>query len=141
MAEEIRQKAVFGHGEEYAALTEQHDQNDRGEAKENRYRDRDREPAEAGHVFLNGIGNGTFFAGAREFGPVGDAGQHVAEQDVENGANRQRAEDAPRHIASGVHGFLRRGGNGVEPDEREEHDTSATEYAAPSVLIPVGVAG
>ena len=90
-----------------------------------------RSQASAGPAALmpTAIGSGTLSCGV-----VDDAGEDERDRDVENGADRERAQDADRHVALRVRGFLRRRGDGVESDVGEEDDARAAHDAVPAVL-------
>ena len=60
--------------------------------------------------------------------------QHHRDEHVDHRADRQRAEDADRHVARRVARFLRRGRHGVEADVGEEHHAGAAQHAAPAEL-------
>ena len=53
-----------------------------------------------------------------------------ADGGVQDGDDRQRRQDADRHVALRVLGLLGRGGDDVEADEGEEHDGRAGDDAA-----------
>ena len=55
-----------------------------------------------------------------DFLPRHHAGEHGGHQDVENGADDQRGDDADGQVALRILGFLRGGGDGVESDIGEE---------------------
>ena len=63
-----------------------------------------------------------------------DAGDDEADEHVEQRADRERAEDADRHVALGVDRLLRCGRDGVESDVGEEDDGGPAHDAAPSVF-------
>src|ERR1019366_10202968 len=57
------------------------------------------------------------------------AGEHKRDKNVENGADDKRTEDANRHIALGVLGFLSSSGYGVESNICKENRCSRSRYA------------
>ena len=77
-------------------------------------------------------------AGLRELRVLHHAGQHHGDRDVEDGDDRQRAENAAGHVALRVLGLLGGGGDDVEADEREEHDRRAGQQPVPAVVTALG---
>ena len=63
------------------------------------------------------------------------------DQHVEHGADRQRAQDADRHVPLRVLGLLRRGRDGVEADVREEDQAGAAQDARDAVGAPLAGVG
>ena len=53
-------------------------------------------------------------------------------EDVEHGANKERADDADRHVTLRIFCLLGRGANGVEPYIGEEDNTGARHDTAPA---------
>ena len=78
-------------------------------------RDRDR----IGHVQL-GVGD--------------DQRQHDRHQDVDDGADDQRADDPERHVLGRVLGFLAGGRDRLEADIGEEDDRGGAQDSAPAEL-------
>ena len=70
-----------------------------------------------------------------------DADEHGRDGDVDDGADRERDEDADGHVALGIPRLLRGGGDGVETDVGEEHDPGAAEHPAPPEGAEVPVLG
>ena len=95
------------------------DLDDRPEPRERRARRVDADGDRIGHV---------------ELGVVHHAGEHERHGDVEHGADRERAEDADRHVPLRILGLLRRGGHRVEADVGEEDHARAADDAVPAVL-------
>src|SRR5450755_1954279 len=83
---------------------------------------------------LNRIGDRSFFADRQEFLPSPNARDYIAKQDVENGAEGERAQDSDRHIAPRILRFLGRCRDRVETDKGKKDDTGAAENAAPAML-------
>ena len=65
---------------------------------------------------------------------IDQAAKNADHQNIENGADHQRTQNADRHIARGILGFLRRSGNGVKADIGEENYRCAAADAGPSIL-------
>ena len=75
------------------------------------------------------IGSGTFRASI-----VHQAGQHARHQDVENGADHQRSQDADRHVALGILRLLRGRRNRVKSNVGEEDHARARDHSRPAIL-------
>ena len=69
-----------------------------------------------------------------ELGVVDDAGEDEGDRDVEHGTDRERAENADRHVLLRILGLLRRRGHRVESDVREEDHARPADDAVPAVL-------
>ena len=147
--EHARQQAVAGHGVEDAGLAVHQHQDDRGQADDGADLDDLGEPApgraERVDRDRDRIGHVQQFV-------VDHQGHHDGNQDVQHGADQQRTDDAERHVALRVLGFLAGGGHRFEADVGEEHDRCGAEDAAPAVFaflagrfrderIPVGLQG
>ena len=129
LGEDLRHQTVVAHRVEHARLPHQHHEDDRREAGQNRDRHELGQPRVADHVLRDREGHRGFLARGAEVLDRRHAAQHVREQHVEDGADDQRAEDADRHVALRVLGFLRRRRHRVEADEREEHDAGRAQDA------------
>ncbi|KAG1442095.1 hypothetical protein G6F57_018513 [Rhizopus arrhizus] len=130
LAEEFRQQAVAGDGVGDAGLAHHHHQHHRGQAGDGADLDQGLQPRQ-GRVGLQRGGHR--LVGAQQV-VRHHAGQHRADDDVDDGAHRQRAEQADRHVALRVLGLAGGGGNRIEADVGEEHDGGRAEYAAPAEL-------
>ena len=71
--------------------------------------------------------------GDAELGVRHHAGQHGADDHVDDRADREAAENADRQVALRVAGLFRRGRDGVEADVGEEHDRGALVDAGEAV--------
>ena len=129
LAEDLRHETIAAHRVEHARLAEQHHKDDRRETGQNRDRHELAEPRVAGHEGHDRLGDRRFLTGRAEELDRRHTAQHVREEHVENRADHQRTENADRHVLLRVLGFLRRGRDGVESDEREEHDAGRTKDA------------
>ena len=75
-------------------------------------------------------------------GRVGNhSSQQAGNQDVKNGADHQRSEDADGHVLLRVLGFLRGGRDGVESDVGEEDDTGGARDPRPPILAECSLVG
>ena len=90
-----------------------------------------RDPAQPGP-----IGHDRDRIGDVELGVRHDAGRDAGDQDVEHGADQQRADDADRHVPLRVLGLLRRGAHRVEADVGEEDHAGAGHHPAPAEGAP-----
>ena len=127
--DDLGQQAVAGHRVEDPRLGQKHHQDDRAQAGDRPELDRARR---ATHVHrVDGHGDRV---GNVELLVVHDAGHDEAGQAVEDRADRQRADDADRHVALGVLGLLGGGRDRVEADVGEEDQACPAEDAAPAVL-------
>jgi hypothetical protein len=115
------------HGEEDARLAQQHDQHHGCQPEDRADLDQQRAPTDAGCVDAqrHRIGNIQRLV-------VHQAGQHGGNQDVEDGADHQRAENADRHILLRILRLLGRGRDGVKADVGEEDRRRARGNAMPS---------
>ena len=121
------QQAVPGHGEEDARLAQQHDQHHGCQAEDRADLHQQRAPAHARCVNAQ-----RHWIGDIQQLVVHQAGQHGGDQDVEDGADHQRTEDADRHIPLRILGFLGRRGNSVEADVREKDGSCGLAESRPN---------
>ncbi len=61
------------------------------------------------------------------------AGQQERNEDVQDGADDERAENPDRHVALGILGFLRGGGDGVKADVGEKDDAGGSNHSSPAI--------
>ena len=111
-----RQQAIPAHREEHPGLAEHQHHHHRGQAGQGADRDDGGE---------GGLADRTERRGQRRLGVdlvvLHHPGDDQGDGHVEHGDDGQRAEDAARQVPLRVAGLLRRRGDDVEPDEREEH--------------------
>ena len=129
--EHFGQQAVAGHRVEDAGLAIHQHQDHRGQADDGAHLDGLGEPAplraQRIHGNRNRIGHVEQFV-------VDHQRHHDGDEDVEHGADQQRADDADGHVAFGVFRFLARGRDRFEADVGEEHDRRGAQDAAPAEL-------
>ena len=129
VAEYFGKQPVAGHGEEHPALTQQHHQDHRGEAQN------DGELDDGPHPHVRGAVDGDGYRrGYVQVFVVHDSCEHVRKHDVNDGADRQRSDDAHGHVFLWLARLLRGGGDGIETDEREEDFARATQHSAEAKL-------
>ena len=114
---QLGQKAVARHGEEHAGLPQQHDQHHAAQAGNRAELHEDAAPAHAGVIDADGHRIGDVQCGVRH-----NAGEKAGNENIEDGADHQRTENADGHIPLRIFRFLRGGGNRVESDVGEEND-------------------
>ena len=131
LAEDRRKQSVARHGEEDARLAHEHHQHHRREAGERADLDRVAQPRERGARRLH---RDEDRRGIVQLGVVHHARHDERHQDVQHGADGQRAENADRHVALRVLRFLRRGAHRIESDVGEEDHARAAQHAAPAEL-------
>ena len=90
----LGQQSVLRHGVEDARLAEQHHQHHRGEAEDGADLHQQRSPAHPGRVDCE-----SHRSRHVQRLVAHQAGQNQRDQDVKNGADHQRSENADRHIA------------------------------------------
>ena len=127
LARPLPEQAVARHRIEDSRLAEQHDQHDGAETGERAGIDDVAAPTHAG--FADGQRDRSADVQPRV---VHRSGEKERDEDVENGADDERAEDADRHVALGIARLLRRGGDGVEADVGEEDDARGADHATPA---------
>ena len=86
-----------------------------------------RDPAQPGPV-----GDDRDRIGDVELGVGHDAGRDTGDQDVEHGADQERADDADRHVPLRILRLLGRRTHRVEPDVGEEHHRGTGHDPAPA---------
>ena len=137
LREEFRQQAIAAHHEEDAGLAEHHHQDHRGQRQDRRSA---HQPAHKGMPHLTqrpgqrflGANHGVIvdgragggqrlsagrkhFAMRAEHRLTADGADHArCHQHIKHGADREAADQANRHVALGVLGFLRRSGDRVK---------------------------
>ncbi len=118
-----------------ARLTQEPDQNHRGQAENDAELEHGREPGQPDGIDADGnrIGDVELVVGD-------DAGEHKAHGDIEHGADDERAQNADRHVALRIMRLLRRGRHGVEADIGEEHYGRAAQYAAQAEFAGAAIA-
>ena len=123
-----REQSVARHREKDARLTILKHQQDRAHGNDGAKRDDPAEPRQAGDVERlrqRIVG--------KELLVRHEAGGDGADDDVNDRADREPAQDAERHVALRIPGLLRRGGDRVESDIREEYNRGALMNAAETV--------
>ena len=63
-----------------------------------------------------------------------DSSQQAGNQNVKNGADDQRSQNADGHVLLRIFGFLRRRRDGIESDIGEEDDTGGARDSRPAIL-------
>ena len=125
LGEGRRQQPVAAHREEDPALTEHQDHHHGGQPDQRPDRDHGGEawvthrPERLGERCVD-----------LDVGVLDHAGHDQRDRDVQDGADRERGEDADGHVALRVLGLLRRGRDDVEADVGEEHQGRAGEDPA-----------
>jgi hypothetical protein len=123
-----RQQAVACHREEDPRLAILKDQEHR---RQRNHRAERHEPArdrQAGHLERPGQRIGGLQLLVRH-----QPGRHRSDNHIDDGADREPAQNADRHVPLRVAGFLRRRRDRVEADVRKEHDRGALHDAAEAV--------
>lgn len=130
-------QAVAGHREKDAGLAEDGDDHGGGESADGPEFHEGAAPANAGH-FDTGRDGGRSVEG----GVLHESGEDGADEDVEECADRKRAENPDRHIANWVAGFLSGSRDLIESDVGEKDDACGTSDAGPSeIAVVAGVGG
>ena len=124
LADARRDHAVAAHGEEDAGLAVEQDEQDGRDAGNGT--DTDDGGAEVVADVAQGEGN---WLRVVELGVGHDARQHAGDDDVEGGADDERADDANRQVVRRVLAFLGARRDGIEADVGEEDDGRAAEDA------------
>ncbi len=109
---------VARHRHQDARLSELEDEENGGHREDRAGREDPRRPV----LLHEGERRGERVGHAHELVVRDHPAEDEGRRDVENGADRQRSEDAARHVASGVLALLRRRRDRVEPDIGEEHE-------------------
>src|SRR5664280_33624 len=133
----LPQETVVRHGVKDSRLAEEHDQHDGAESGECAGVDDVTAPHLAG--LADGERDGSTDV---ETIIVHDAGEQAGDEDVKDCADDQRAENADRHIALRILGFLCRGRDSVEADVGEEDDAGGSYDSGPTEgqeRMPVGL--
>jgi len=112
-------------------LAHHHNQNDGAETGDGTHLNQRAKPTKSLPGTVDGQGDR---GGYGKFLEGNNSGEDKGDEDVEDGADQQRAEDSFRHIALGVAGFLGGSGDGVEADIGEEDHSCSGENAAPPVF-------
>ncbi len=76
-----------------------------------------------------------------EVGVGGDAGGDGGNEEIEDGDDEERSEEADRHVAAGVLRFLGGGADGIESEVGEEDDARSAQDASPSEVAPFAGGG
>ncbi|MOA15395.1 hypothetical protein D3C78_1355510 [compost metagenome] len=133
----LGQQAIARHGEDDAGLPVGHHQDHRGHAEDGTQVDEAGEP-----VFVGALQRQGYRVVHAEELTVGNDPRHDhGDRDVENGAGRQRTDDADGQVAVRAFDLFGRRRYGVESDEGEEHQGRCAEDAAVAVgceRLPVG---
>src|SRR5205823_2678398 len=131
-AEERRQQTIAAHGVKDARLGEQLNEHRTEETEQRAHLDHGTEPLEARRVDAHGEGIGDVQTVIAD-----DAEEYDRDGDVNDGADRERAEDADGHVALRVLRFLGGRRDGIEADVSKEHHPCAAQHAAPAELAKV----
>ena len=123
-----RQQPVMRHGAENSRLRQQHHQNDRSQAENDRQLYQRGKPAYSGGIDPDGDRIGDVQPIERH-----DPGQHKPDREIKHRTDRQRTQYADRQVPHRRLGLLRGGGDGVKPDIGKEHHGRATDHARPAV--------
>ena len=135
LADPGRQQAVAGHRIEHAGLAEQHDQDDRREPQNGAEVDHPAHPAQARNR-VDGVPDRVRDI---ELSVRHDAGEDARHQDIQHGADGERAQDALGHVLLGVFGFLRGRTDRIEADVGEKDQPRPTQHAAEAELAELAL--
>ena len=128
-AEEIRQQPVLCHRKQDPRLSEQQDEDHRRQPGKGCEFHQNGQPPDPGDIDRDRHRIGNTKALVRHH-----AGHHECHQDVEDGADDQRAQDPDRHILLRSSRLLCGGRDGVEADIGKEHHRRTAQNAAPAEL-------
>src|SRR5580704_18719729 len=126
-ASPLPDEAIPRHGEENAALAQKHDEHDGAEAENGSNFDQETAPCDAGSIDADGDGISDV-----EGLVVDQSGKYDGDEDIEDGADDKRTENADGHVAPRILGFLGCSGYGVETDVGEEDGGGARTDTAPA---------